>query len=456
MSLYDLISKFFPKQQETQPGRRNFLKAATVGAATSLWQFIPSSAPEIDQASPHPKGLATETLINMALLNLINEQFAHELTEFKSPGDKLLVNWRKDHSLAVVDCGNGVSRAFKRVHVEIDENTGGKAIAFHEVDIKAVGIEIEKTNVAALSPVPGKPIRVLFPGMSDTEDNLGTADKKAVVEILEGGRSPQIPFIEQYVTKTLAPYLANVPADVEIQLFGHSLGGPNALHAKHSLANGNIPNPVKAILFEPLAVANEAHWLLKDAKVPDEAAFIDRLASNVSTIRSHPATAVGELYLGNTVANKAFGQECYVINHGYVNDPKMQGKAAVALGTATVIAATGISKLLYDRYRAQAPKEEPAPATLSRRAMMAATGSALLANTLTYVVGKFSQDEYSANHDTAANACKLSAEGDAAMSTCRTKNLVPTLDELRTPERYASYRPDLNLENTVAKQMMRP
>ena len=401
-------------------------------------------------------------LINMALLNLINNQFAKELSDFQNPKGEPLVRCRNDHTLALIDVGDDHVRAFRRIDVAVDEkNTGGKAIAFEEVAASGVGKDLDATNVASLTALKTQPLRILFAGLSDDKDSgLGKADKRALLKIIDGKRSPQAElFVDGYMQSLVTKHL--LPADANIQLFGHSMGAPNALHAKHFLDTHGYRDGSETILFEPLGAAAEAHFIVHDAKnvgdKTDEAEFVKKLAANVATVRADPPTGVAELYLNNDVGNKPFGEQYFTITHDVTSDPKLRGKIEGSVGVMAVLAAAKPIKRLIDS-RSSAISEGDAPEQFPRRQFLTGLlkGAAVAAsvNTGAWVGGKVTQFNDSTYHDTAANACKLYVDGDSALTKRITNDVIPSLDELKFPDRYVSVDVRNSIINSTIPHLM--
>jgi len=404
------------------PTRRNWLRyvlgTGAVGVAvTTAPQFLPYHIPEKDTEHPTPAGMANDVVINLALLNFINRQFAEELRDFKDKDGNQFVNC-DDLNLAIVEFG-GAKRTFQRVHLEIDHDSGGKVIAFREVNTD--------------DPARINQLRLLFPGLSDTKDALGRADEIASNKMLNGERSPQIAFVKRYVKNTLKPYL-RTNRDLDIQILGHSLGAPNALHAKHLLSQENRCN---AVLFEPFAAVQEAHFTLKESNATINNEQISRLENGVSSIRSNPPTFIAELHVGNAVGNKEFGKATYYIDsmpEANWRDPNLAGRAA---GVGASGAAFGI---------VQSAKLLPRRNFLQRLGYILGVTAVASTPAATYVGGKIDQHFNDETHNTAANA-RLLLEGD--------KTLVPgkgtkaTQEEVKNPENYRSYPPN-SLVTSVA------
>jgi len=313
--------------------RRDFLTgvaAATVGA---LPAFTPYSKPVRDEEGQVSPGFRDNFSIDAALMNLITAEFAKELKaegDFVNKDGEHFVQFTDDRAVAVIALPDGTKRAFSRIDslTQIDDNTGAKVIAFREMNLEkaATILKGDPSTVAESDYKPDTKLRVCFPGHSDSEDKLGEADTESAKAVIRGFPSgaemqgyvtPQAAFIQQYTKESLLTYL-NANPGLELQMFAHSLGAPNAVHAKYELESRNIHPTVT--LFEPLGATQEATAILnkqhqmKFGRLADQ--DIARMTHNVTTIRSDPPTFVAQIEPGQntTVGNKPLGDHYVTID----------------------------------------------------------------------------------------------------------------------------------------------
>lgn len=471
-------------RDNNQLNRRGFLRLSAgtlvaLAAVSPAMLFLPKRKPERLSNDAVPTGMAADIIINMALLDMITKDFRLELKKFKFPDGRQIAHFNQACTLVTVECGNKITRTFRRVNVAIDaNNSGGKAIAFEEVELN--GANFNAVNSQDLRVMRDMPIRVLCPGLSPSNDALGASDGQAVHDILEGKRSPQIPFIQNYVRSMLIPYLRTRAEErgeaVCVELFGHSLGCPNALQAKYLLSSHPDIGYYRATLFEPIAAVDEAHCILCDVKPLDLESFVVELARNVRVIRAFPSTAAAELYPGNVVSNKPFCDAYFIIDHGYFGDTSLRGReegmAGEAAITSAAVGAMAVARLIRHHTDASKSSEveveqleaEMIQPLLSRRNLVK-RGAIAVIGTLavvafdslaTYAGGKWTSAKDIIYHDLPVNARALAAKGDAALTPCRIEGVVPSLEQLTNPQKSPApflERPIRVLEQQVGERL---
>lgn len=379
-----------------KPFARIIGKTAAADATTS-WQFMPHPAPEIIPGAYAPEGMATDTVINMALLEMINEPFSQELAALTAPDGNPLVIRNQDRSLVSVDCGDKVTRTFRKISALVDENdTGAKAIAFEEVALP-YGTDIHYMSEASrdrLPLAPGAAVRVLVP----------------VNYLMQSQRSPQILPIETFVNEKIIPYLKGRHEPVEVQLFAHSTGSSSAEHAEYMLdGNANI-STLKTVLFEPFFAGTEMRFLLQEAMERDPQAdpadVFNHLTRNKSTIRVYPPTDQSQVCSSYYGDNKEVGAS-YKMGSGYWDDTsrlgQLEGGAAGAASTV-VVAEAGVGALKGIKHLLRRDKTPQEPA-FSRRSFGAAlieiAAAGVIANAASYGGGKFNGANDTSFHDIA-------------------------------------------------------
>lgn len=209
-----------------------------------------------------------------------------------------------------------------------DNATGARAYAYHRHDSSGA-----------------REVRLAFPGRSSVL--AGPEENETASAIIRGEASPQLSVVKHFAEEQLLPQIfAKKPSHIHI--FGHSMGSGNALLTKHMLDKHGFPSTTT--LFEPFAPTSAARFILPSDATPEEqkTAFA-QLRTGITSIRTHPATGIALMPVGNSrINNKQFGEEAFHLHATPDTPPTEHMSRRKFFSTPIMLADIPLNLLLED------------------------------------------------------------------------------------------------------------
>jgi hypothetical protein len=432
--------------EKINESRRRFLALAvgTIGAAatgtTVISGLAPGTPPSVDEHSPKPADLSETLLRDFTICEEARKAIPSQRQVVLGKSKEQVITY-KNHTYQFVN--NSLN----------DDETHAQAFALREISTSGTppvqesrlekllhprtkGGHYEKAS-SSESQFIGNELILLFPGRTDGK---GTVTENAIVnKMFNGERSKQVAPIEQWLEKEIIPYLQEHP-EVNVHIFGHSMGSGNALAAKYlveSIAQQK-PREVQATLYEPFAATQEASYIVNDAvadNTKNAEAIENALRRDVTSIRVQPRTGPASLPVGESSAgNKQFGDKVFILNP-HPSSPLADDHPVVNTAIGAGVGATTAATMWIRRAKKEEP-DEPHPIRRAVGAVMKTAGTVTV--TAGGALGGIIASDFlnSTAHTIVAAANILNSAGNDALTLSKDETLLSTQDEVLHPERY--------------------